>query len=525
MGELPTLVIQAADVWGDEDDSLGHDRRLLEKAAQYRATEHLMILLPTHTRCERAVEFTAGHTAGSPQIQEFVENADLAGAFDLYSVEEIVVVCRGARAIQISSLDRQIRLAGFQRCGRAWGAAGETRRYVRPESLNTRLVAVAQEARVHAGAVVVRVRDGWAQPLRRAFGNGRAALGWGVHKRDVLDEDWGAPHEDRMRWDVRDVLPPGAGTTLPTWTINVDANDAPGRRARACFEEHGVWPISFSYPSEPLPLAPHPAHLIAPIIPGLPYSFADERTYLETYAGAFLGVTHRKAGWDCFRHLEILASGAVPLMLDAEGIPGYAMVHYPTDALRAVRDSVSRTGGAPSDTVREAFRAWFGRHLTSRVLARYILESAGLDDDARVLFVDERLPVMPDYQSVLTLIGLQQLLGTRCDVAFPVDYIYEDTRVDTAQLYGRGFGYSRALPADFRSTAVSATDQYDAVIIGSVTRNMALARKMLREAPSRAHIWIHGEDTPPTPGEVAELRNSGAHLFIRAIHTGPRGRG
>jgi hypothetical protein len=388
-----------------------------------------------------------------------------------------------------------------------------------------RVQAAVQEARVHLGAAVVRMRDGWAQPLRRALGNGRAALGWGIERRDVLDDDWGAAHEDRMRWDVRDVLPDRTGLDLPGWSIDFDAMHAPRDRARACFDEHGVWPISFSYPREPLPLAADPELLVAPIVPGLPYSFADERAYLETYRTAYLGITHRKAGWDCFRHLEILAAGPVPFMLDAQDIPGYAMVHYPTDALRAVRKVVSATGGPPSGTVREGFRTWLRDNLTSRALATYVLESAGLDASAQVLFVDECLPVMPDYQSVLTLIGLQQLLGDHCDLAFPVDYVYEDTRADTTRLYGRGFGYTRALPADLRSRPASVTRDYDAIVIGSISRNKDLAKRLLRESPTRTHIWIHGEDTPPTPREVADLRASGAYLFVRAIHTGPRGRG
>ena len=132
---------------------------------------------------------------------------------------------------------------------------------------------------------------------------------------------------------------------------------------------------------------------------------------------------------------------------------------------------------------------------------------------------------MPDYQSVLTLIGLQQLLGKRCNVAFPVDYVYQDTRTDTAKLYGRGFGYTRVISTELRPGPTSAVDGYDAVIIGSITRNMALATQLLGEAPTHTHIWIHGEDTPPTPREVADLRASGVHLFIRAIHSGPQGRG
>ena len=140
-----------------------------------------------------------------------------------------------------------------------------------------------------------------------------------------------------------------------------------------------------------------------------------------------------------------------------------------------------------------------------------------------MLFVDERLPHHADYQSVLTLIGLKQVLGSNCHVLHPVDYIYDDTKSDTSHLYGRGFGYTRSVAGSARSASeVSGVNElpetFDAIVVGSITRNLDLAIKMLVKSKPERTIWIHGEDLPPTMDEVSQYRRSKVHMFVRAIH-------
>jgi hypothetical protein len=153
---------------------------------------------------------------------------------------------------------------------------------------------------------------------------------------------------------------------------------------------------------------------------------------------------------------------------------------------------------------------------------------SGLENAQRVLFVDEQLPHQADYQSALSLIGLKQIYGSNCDVLFPVDYLYEDTERDTAALYGRGFGYTKVLPSDMRGIlerdAVNTytkdsidLNAYDALVVGSISRNQELAQQLLEKFPAERTIWIHGEDGSPSIEETAQLRRSGAKVFVRAI--------
>jgi hypothetical protein len=247
---------------------------------------------------------------------------------------------------------------------------------------------------------------------------------------------------------------------------------------------------------------------------------------MRTYLDAQLGITHRKAGWDCFRHVEILAAGAIPLMVDAAEIPRYTMVHYPKAAMVAVARLVSESRSLPDSSAHEHFLNYFVTNLTSQSMAKYVLVASGLSDARRILFVDEDLPHTADYQSVLTLIGLKQLLGDGCEVAFPVDWIYSDSLFDTSTLYGRGFGYSKILESSMKTASernlTSGSDlpvvtDFDAVVIGSITRNPKVAVQLSQEFPPEKTVWIHGEDRPPTVMNMATYVNSGVHVFVRAI--------
>jgi len=304
--------------------------------------------------------------------------------------------------------------------------------------------------------------------------------------------------------------------------------------ANECFEEFGVKPISFSFPESLSRTPVPPIHSISPVIPGHAYSYNSPDEYFRQYSESALAITHRKAGWDCFRHVEILAAGSVPLMLDSKEIPKFSMIHYPKAALTQVAENVQQTRGTPDQTTQLAFRQYFEQNLTTKVMATYLLESAGLHDAQKILFVDRSLPALADYQSVLTLIGLKELLGQSCSVVFPVDYIYNDWQGSGRELYGRGFGYTRSVDATSRTRieldvlsskntppaqpGFDNKEKYDAVVIGNIALNTDLAVALLNEFPTQKTIWIHGGDSPPNQDLYRLIKDSGTQAFIRAIN-------
>jgi hypothetical protein len=311
-----------------------------------------------------------------------------------------------------------------------------------------------------------------------------------------------------------------------TWDIEVDDREEVDRRIHDCFDNFGVWPISFSMHRSNI-LEPSTVQdrsdLISPIVPGYPYSFTNFAEYLETYARSHFAITHRKAGWDCFRHLEIMASRSAPLMLDASDIPQFSMVHYPKQAFRQILTN-ARMGGVPSMRTYEALHNFMTENVTTRAMTHYLLQCTQITDMQRVLFVDQQHPNAVDYLSTLTLIGLKEHFGRQCFPLFPAPWIYRDYDGDVSHLYGRGFGTTRLLDPDLRAdNELSGTNaelrypDFDTLVVGSISRNTELAKELARHfAPDRT-IWIHGEDTPPLADQVRSHRAFGTHLFIRSI--------
>jgi len=147
-------------------------------------------------------------------------------------------------------------------------------------------------------------------------------------------------------------------------------------------------------------------------------------------------VTRRKAGWDCMRHLEILANGAVPYFPDLESMPDLTMQHHPKHLYERAKkmDGVHYDGDIlrPSsffiNTSVFSFDQYFAlaeetlkysrEHLTTRAMAQYLLQTVGFsstDDVSKILFATH---CVDDYLQDATLHGLKLVLKTRL-----IDYV------------------------------------------------------------------------------------------------------
>ena len=84
---------------------------------------------------------------------------------------------------------------------------------------------------------------------------------------------------------------------------------------------------------------------------------------------SYFGLTWKKAGWDCLRHLELLAAGYVPLFTDIGNAPRGAVAFLPKrvlslvlrfpgiDRLRGVLGAVAASGG-PRDVAIDPARIY-----------------------------------------------------------------------------------------------------------------------------------------------------------------------
>ena len=93
-------------------------------------------------------------------------------------------------------------------------------------------------------------------------------------------------------------------------------------------------PINFGIPKEKvIEYIPIKCQDWATIIPGRmdTYIFYDEKSYYNDYRKSYFGLTHKKGGWDCARHYEILMNGCVPYFPDISNCPKNTMTSFPKE--------------------------------------------------------------------------------------------------------------------------------------------------------------------------------------------------
>jgi hypothetical protein len=180
--------------------------------------------------------------------------------------------------------------------------------------------------------------------------------------------------------------------------------------------------------------------------------------------------------------------------------------------------------------ITKVIRSWTQDHLTSVAMLQYAFKVAGIQTLDSVLFLDERLPRQADYLSVMTLISLKQLVGSRCHVPWKPDYLYGEWRGDSKSLYGLGFGYARILgQGDLSDMEKQFSvhpypglqdldfDSYDLIVVGSACRNRKLTNMVSAlNGPNR--LYFVGEDYPLSRSERMWLRSLNGSVFVREIY-------
>jgi hypothetical protein len=112
-------------------------------------------------------------------------------------------------------------------------------------------------------------------------------------------------------------------------------------------------PTSFSVPAEKIVGAPPPkdrdfaTHVVdaqlAPLVGGATsHVFAGEDAYRADLQRARFGVTTKREGWDCLRHYEIAANGAVPCFRDLHRKPATCAPHGLADGVNCLAYSAPR---------------------------------------------------------------------------------------------------------------------------------------------------------------------------------------
>jgi hypothetical protein len=273
---------------------------------------------------------------------------------------------------------------------------------------------------------------------------------------------------------------------------------------------------------------------IATVIPGdvSTYVFDDEEAYLMDYAQSRFGWTWKKGGWDCMRHLEILACRCVPLFRGIEACPEASMVPYPKKLLKSIHDQWTKDPGVDEKTYaewRKVLDAYFESALTCGAMVQLTYEcvfgSLATKQPRKILFLDHRIPEKPDYLSMMVLIGLYEAWpAATIDVPFDVPYLYSDFPGPTSGLYGKGFCYAGAIHASLRAPwrpldeALKDVESYDLVVYGSVKRSQPGIYVIQNRVP-KERIWLFcGADRQPHISRLNQWPRLGT-VFMREANT------
>lgn len=281
-----------------------------------------------------------------------------------------------------------------------------------------------------------------------------------------------------------------------------------------------IYPISFGIP----------AKLVVDDVPEKTQDFAtgtsrgrreykfdgdQQQAYYDDYRRSYFGLTYRKGGWDCLRHLEVMANGCLPYFPGLGELPRLTMAHYPKIIMAQAQQLLTNTRLDryepkridPNQPVVQdpgAYRTLAARmlnhvrqHCTTQAMAEYLLRQMGAEHARSVLFISEGKK--PDYLCDLLFHGLRSKLGSGCvDIGKPW-WMYQSASFEKrSKLYGKGFTYSGHL----EEIDIDRSDlpgrvkkrEFDLVVFGSVRRWGHLL-PMVREYYAREEVaLIDGDD-------------------------------
>ena len=289
--------------------------------------------------------------------------------------------------------------------------------------------------------------------------------------------------------------------------------------ARRCYRENGYYPISFSSPTRFESHSDIKSKPISQIIPFAKYSFTDPKEYYTEYGNGFLGITQKKGGFDCFRHIEIISAGTVPLFLGVDSIPMYTMIHYPKNFFKKISADFFNSNLLPSKKTICRLSDFANLHLTSLAMCKYFSKIGNIDlsQDGLILFVDSSLSTQVDYLSVFNFIGLKQMYGDQVVSYYPEpDYVFKDSQVSTINLYGRGFGYTKILEQEERSVVVDSKIEF--VIFSNLENDWGRLWEFKSNYRDSKFLLFWGSDDPIRDELLEEIRVFGlGTLFVREI--------
>lgn len=292
-----------------------------------------------------------------------------------------------------------------------------------------------------------------------------------------------------------------------------------------------VYPITFSIPdSKIVESIPIKTKILSSLIPGdrSTYIYNTEEEYYNEYKSSVFATTFKKGGWDCMRHYEILACGAIPYFPNIENCPLNTMALLPKDLIKYGNILYNKYAKTPMfdiditecNSLIQSLLEYTRNTLTTKKMAEYVLDRSNNYDSKSILYLSGC--TQADYLRCVTLHGFKELLGSRCHDYPIIPHIYKSDSIDYSKLYGKGITYSNLLDSTLHDPTLDTSiesdilnHKYDLIIYGSYHRGMPFYDKVMSVYSPNNVILLCGEDDHTCNYNVYVER--GHHVFVREL--------
>ena len=299
-----------------------------------------------------------------------------------------------------------------------------------------------------------------------------------------------------------------------------------------------LFPIEFSInDSKIVSQVPRKTKLLADLIPGnhKTYIYKEEKPYYEEYKKSWFGITHKKSGWDCMRHYEILACGCIPLFNDIESCPVNTMVFVHEDIIIKTNELYLEMKKCLSDIdiidpclenkaieYIQILLDHTRKYLTNKKISEYILDKINFKKtDKKILYLSK--DINADYLRCEVLVGFKELLGINCHDYPKIDHIYKECPDSKVKIqWGYGISYTKLINNDKHDYKLDNTIEediknhiYDLVIYGSYHRGMILWEIVNSAYKPDEIVLLCGEDIHNC--NYQDYVNSGYNVFVREL--------
>jgi hypothetical protein len=300
------------------------------------------------------------------------------------------------------------------------------------------------------------------------------------------------------------------------------------------YSRRRLMPITFSIPEEKLVSnISEKTKLISDLIPGKKetYIYNTEQEYKDEYKKSIFAITIKKAGWDCLRHYEIIANGAIPYFPGIEECPRNTMALYPKYLQYEANTLYNRLKTESIDTLSDKdkqqcynlankFLNYTRNTLTTKKMAEHVLEKSNHRNIDNCLFLSGE--TTGDYLRCLTLHGFKSVLGSKCHDYPKIEHIYKSNTIDFKKLYGKGYNYTNLLDQELHDASLDngieeqiERRQYDIIIYGSYHRGMPYYDLVMQYYNPEDIILLCGEDIHDC--NYKEFLDKGHWVFVREL--------